>query len=126
MPPNEIGRPGGTETAISAADTAIITAQQTAWLSVHDFVSPMLAEVGSWPMLGTPAWVALHDDDPRKWAALLDGARHWALRLETCQEARAEASRAVSTTVDWPALSREINRRNDFYTNRPWLKRVAS
>jgi hypothetical protein len=59
-------------------------------------------------------------------AALLDAARHWALRVETCQEARCEASRSVSTAVDWPAVSKEIKDLREFYTARPYLKRVAS
>ena len=77
-------------------------------------------------MAGTPAWCDLAEDDPRKWAALLDAAQHWALRLETCQEAKADASRAVSDALDWSALGREINVRADFYAARPWLRRVAS
>jgi Protein of unknown function (DUF2742) len=70
--------------------------------------------------------VPLAHDDPQKWAALLDAAQHWALRLETCQEARADASRAVAGAADWPKLSREINQRADFYAARPWLRREVS
>ena len=64
--------------------------------------------------------------DPQKWAALLDAAQHWALRLETCQQARADASKAVADSADWPALSWEIHQRTDFYRARPWLKRVVA
>ena len=46
--------------------------------------------------LGTPAWCSLANDDPRKWAALLDASEHWALRVDTCQEARCEASSDIS------------------------------
>ncbi len=77
-------------------------------------------------MAGTPEWCNLDDDDPRKTAALLDAAQHWALRVETCQQARCDASHAVSGAVDWSALAREINQRTDFYAARPWLKRAAS
>lgn len=96
---------------------------QVSFWSVHEFVAAVLNQVNNWPMVGTPAWCSLAHDNPRKWAALLDAARHWALRVETCQEAHAGASRAVSRAVDWSALSREINRRNDFYASRPWLRR---
>jgi hypothetical protein len=99
-----------------------IQSQQVSWWSVHEVVTPTLESVEAWPLLGTPAWCSLDDSDPVKWAALLDAAQHWALRLETCQEARADASKAV----DWPALSREINQRTDFYRARPWLKRVVA
>lgn len=56
--------------------------------------------------------------DPVKWAAICDAARHWALRVETCQAASAEASRDVSAAADWPAVSREIQRRRDAYIRR--------
>ena len=66
------------------------------------------------------------DADPAKWAALLDAAQHWALRVETCQEARADASRTVSGALDWSALAHEIVQRAEFYAARPWLRRAAS
>src|SRR5690348_3635085 len=70
--------------------------QQVSWWSVHEHVAPLLESAGTWPMVGTPEWCALSDDDPRKLAALYDAARHWALRVETAQQARAEASRSIS------------------------------
>jgi Protein of unknown function (DUF2742) len=102
--------------------------QQVSWWSVHEFVSAALsqAEVSSWPLAGTPAWCALADGDPRKWAAVLSGGEHWALRVETSQEARAEASRDVAEAADWDAVSRNHRNRADFYAQRPWLKRAAS
>jgi hypothetical protein len=77
-------------------------------------------------MVGTPAWCALDDDDTVKLAALFDAAQHWALRVETCQQAQCDGSRAVADAVDWSGLAREINARVDFYAARRWLKRVAS
>lgn len=110
-------------TPIDDPDVTPAASQQVSWWSVHTFVAAILNQVNGWPMLGTPAWCALACDDPRKWAALLDGAQHWSLHVETCQEAHADASRAVSGAVDWAALGREINRRADFYAARPWLRR---
>jgi hypothetical protein len=77
-----------------------VASQQASWWDVHTYVSPTLAEVGCWPMVGTAAWCALPDDDPVKLAALLDAAQHWALRLETCQVAECEASHAISAAAD--------------------------
>ena len=102
-----------------------MTSQQVSWWSVHEYVTAHL-EVEQWPTVGTPEWVALPDDDPRKIAAVYDAAQHWALRLETCQQARCDTSRDVADAVDWSALAREINERTDFYAARPWLKRKAS
>lgn len=101
------------------------SSQQVSWWSVHEFVADHL-QVEHWPMVGTPEWCALPDDDPAKLAALFDAAQHWALRLETCQQARCDTSRDVAEGVNWSALAREINERTDFYAARPWLKRVAS
>lgn len=103
-----------------------MTSRQVSWWSVHELVDQVLKQVGDWPTLGTPAWCSLANDDPRKWAAILDGGQHHALRIELNQEARAEASRAISAGNDWGRIGREINQRNAFYQAKPWLKRAAS
>lgn len=87
---------------------------------------PVLNQANGWPMLGTPAWCSLAHDDPGKWCALLDGAQHWALRVETSQEARCGASRTVSAAADWSAIGSERLKLNAFYAARPWLRRAAS
>jgi hypothetical protein len=70
-------------------------------------------------MAGTPEWCALGDDDPRKLAALLDSARHWALRLETCQGRLAQTSRDISAAENWSAAADRITaRRNSAYVPR--------
>jgi hypothetical protein len=85
-----------------------VNSQQVSWWSVHEHVAPMLEQVQSWPTIGTPTWCQLPDDDPAKLAALLDAAQHWALRVETCQQARADASREISAAADWSAIATEI------------------
>jgi hypothetical protein len=99
---------------------------QVSWWSVHEHVAPLLAAVRSWPTVGTPAWCDLDDGDPAKLAALLDAARHWALRVETCQQQLAEASRDVSAAEDWPGIAHQIFGRAQFYAERPWLKRATA
>jgi hypothetical protein len=89
------------------ADDYAIASQQVSWVDVHEFVLPKLQAVGDWPMVGSPAWCDLGGSDPIKWAALLDAAQHWALRLEACQTARAEASRDVAAAADWRAIAQE-------------------
>jgi hypothetical protein len=103
-----------------------VNSQQVSWWAVHEFVAAILDQVNDWPMAGTPAWCSLAHDDPAKWAALLDGSQHWALRVETWQESRAEASRAVAGAVDWPEVARQTKQRSDFYAGRPWLRRAVS
>jgi hypothetical protein len=93
-----------------------LTSRAASWWPVHEFVSPLLAGVGTWPTVGTPAWCELDDSDPVKLAALYDAARHWALRLEVNQAALAEASRDISGAADWPAIATEIfQRRSSAY-----------
>jgi hypothetical protein len=100
--------------------------QQVCWWEVHLFVASYLDAVGSWPMAGTPEWCELDDSDPRKRAALLDAARHWALRVETSQQAECEASHDISAAADWSAIAQRVKDRVDFERRRPWLRRVAS
>jgi hypothetical protein len=126
-------RPGADTgpTRQSADDTTtdsaeFIWSRQVNWWTVHTFVTPFVAEAGSWPMAGSVEWVSLADDDPRKWAAILDAAQHWALRVDACQAAACEASRDVSAALNWSAVSRAIRQHREFYAARPWLRRVAS
>lgn len=93
-------------------------AQQVSWWSVHLYVEPLLAAVGRWPMAGSVEWCALPDDDVRKLAAVLDGGRHHALRVETAQVALSEASRDISGAADWTSVSREMLQRNAVYIPR--------
>lgn len=95
-----------------------VSARQVSWWSVHEYVAPVLARVGEHPTIGTPAWCALRDDDPRKVAAVFNAAQHWSLQLEMNQEAKAEASRAISAAADWPAVASEIQQRNSFRADR--------
>jgi hypothetical protein len=123
--------------------SSAISSQQVSWWDVHSSVAPWLQIVGSWPTVGTPAWCALPDGNPAKLAALYDAAQHWALRLETCQVARADASKAIAGpypieisswgpeedgqfTVRWAAIAQEIREIREFYAKHPYLKRAAS
>lgn len=138
MPPDGRGRPGkNTETAdrqpMSRATAESIpprpqcvSSQQVSWWTVREFVAPVLARMRSWPTVGTPQWCALDDADPVKIAALFDAAQHWALRVETCQQAHCEASREISDAADWSAIAWEALVRRAFYEHRPWMRRVVS
>ena len=85
-----------------------LTSRQVDWWVVHQFVASWFDGAENWPMAGTPMWSDLSDDDPRKWASLLDAARHWALRVDTCQEAMAAASSDIAKADDWKAIAQEI------------------
>ncbi len=89
----------------------MIESRTVDWWSVHRYAEPTLTAAASWPMVGSLPWQHLPTDDPAKLAAVLDAARHWALRVETAQDAMAEASRAISTAADWPAVARGMQRR---------------
>lgn len=78
------------------------------------------------PLLGTPAWCDLADDDPAKLAAVLDGGCRHALRLELNQEARAEASKAIAASADWRAIAQELTELRAFRAANPWAERVVS
>jgi hypothetical protein len=87
--------------------TAGIASRTVDWWSVHEFVAARIA-VDSWPIIGTLAWQQLDDDDPGKLAAILDAARHHALRIDAAQAARAEAGQQISSAADWSAVARRV------------------
>lgn len=97
--------------------------QQVSWSDVHAFVLPKLKKAGDWPMIGSPAWCDLGQRDPVKWAAALDAAQHWALRLECLQQADCEASSDISSAMDWAATSRLVTQHNSYFAARPWTAR---
>lgn len=82
------------------------------WVSVHLFVTRLLAPINGWPTLGTLDWQRLDDDDPVKLAAVIDGGQHWALHLENNQTAMAEASKDVSAAADWRKVAGELLQRD--------------
>jgi len=100
-----------------------IASRTTDWWSVRSFVAPYLDAAGDYPMAGTLAWQELPAADARKWAALLDAASHHILRVETAQEARAEAAKAVAAAADWPRVAQEIRQREAFREAQPWARR---
>ncbi|EUA45487.1 hypothetical protein E3G44_002525 [Mycobacteroides abscessus] len=99
------------------------TSRQVAWLTVHEFVQPRIEASGPFPVAGTVAWQLLSATDPGKWAALLDAAQHYALRLDIEQEAAIAAGQAISRSQDWGSVARKMRQRHDFYEQRPWLRR---
>jgi len=100
-----------------------MSSQQVSWWDVHEYVDSLLDEIKNWPMIGSPAWCALSDDDPAKLAAIYDAAQHWALRIESCQRQMAQTSRDVADAADWAAIGREAAQIEAFYKERPWLRR---
>lgn len=130
-PPEREGRPGGNATrtahqlAKAKAKSSFVSSQAVSWWSVHEFITPVLNQANSWPMAGTPAWCSLAHDDPEKWAALLDAAQHWALRVETCQEATCEASRDISAAADWSGIAQEPQRRHKAVADGVYIPRAV-
>jgi hypothetical protein len=80
------------------------------WSPVWDLLAPILGTPGLIP--GTPAWVALPDDNPDKWRAVLWACLWWVVAEDAHQDAKAEASRAISAAADWAAASRELQQLN--------------
>ncbi len=102
------------------------TSSQVCWWEVYEFAARMQEGIApeGFPAAGTPAWCDLPDDDPAKLAAVLDSGVHHALRVETAQEAAAEASRSISAAVDWAAVGRRTQDQDEWYMSHPWMRRV--
>jgi hypothetical protein len=91
-----------------------IESRQVNWWAVHEFVASVEAVVPAgerppWP--GTPAWCEMDDRDTRKLLAVAKFGVHHALRVETAQQARAEASKAIAAATDWRSVAGEITQR---------------
>lgn len=82
------------------------------WWETHTYLEYQLAQanIGPLPLAGSPDWQALSDDNPQKLLALAVAGEHHILRMETAQESRAEASRAISACADWPTIVTRIIR----------------
>jgi len=92
---------------------ASIDSRAVAWWPVHEFVAALLAQADTVPpVAGTPAWLALADNDPAKLLAVAAAGEHHILRMEIAQEAAADASKTVAAAADWPAVAREIRQRH--------------
>lgn len=89
-----------------------MSSRQVSWWPCHEFIAAVVAQanVGPIPLAGTPAWLTLADDDPRKLLALAQAGEHHVLRLDLAQEAAAEASKTIAAAEDWPSVARCIRR----------------
>lgn len=93
-----------------ALDGGVLRSQQVAWWPTYEFMAALLeqANVGPLPSAGTPSWCELSDGDPRKLLALAEAGVHHALRVDTAQDALAEASREIAATDDWLAVAQRV------------------
>ena len=115
---------GTRTTDITDCTAWAVASRSVSWWEVHEFVTPRLARVGSWPMVGTPTSCSLPDDDPEKVAALYSIAEQCALHIETAQQAEAAASQAISAAEDWSAIARQVRERHEWLAANPWARRV--
>lgn len=93
-----------------------IDSRTVLWWPVHDYATQLAATLGvdladRLPFPGTLPWLALPDNHPVRHAAMLQAASQFVLRIETAQEARAEASKAIAASTDWRQVAREIRQR---------------
>jgi hypothetical protein len=116
--PTEVPLPRRAVSNYGPVSRPAMGSREVSWWAVHEHVAGLLTTVGSWPMVGTPAWCQLADDDPAKLAALLDAARHWALRIESCQQPLTDASHEVSAAANWSELAATMHRRDGAYIRR--------
>lgn len=83
-------------------------AKSVDWWTVQRYVTPVLERIGPCPLLGSPEWDQLPDDDVRKIGAIFDAAPHFALWVQLQQEALAQTSEDISRAADWRALARDV------------------
>ena len=84
------------------------------WWETYTYTAALLAQADTVPpVAGTAAWRALDDRDPSKLLALALAGIHHVLRMETAQEAAADASKAIAASTDWRAVATEIRQLAD-------------
>lgn len=101
------------------------------WEPVHAFVGQLLAGRTTHITAGTPEWIALDDDDPRKTTAVLIAGSRWALEQELDEihwqrGALKRAAEEVSAARDWAAVAQHIRDRDQWYRDNPDLRRKVS
>src|SRR5690625_3361595 len=87
--------------------------KQVCWTTVLEFVQRRGVDPTSVLTAGTQRWADLDDNDPDKLGAVLAAGVHHALRQDSAQQARAEASHGISASTDWGQVAREIRQRSD-------------
>ncbi|KZF01027.1 hypothetical protein A2J03_10720 [Rhodococcus sp. EPR-157] len=98
-------------------------------VAVHERLAPILAQavrLGDIPILGSPAWVGLPEDDSRWRHSVVAAGYRWAIREWLDQDVRRSASRAISAADDWGSVAQSIRRRNEYFTENPWAQRVVA
>ncbi|HPY26428.1 MAG TPA: DUF2742 domain-containing protein [Mycobacterium sp.] len=101
------------------------------WVPVHDYATRLATQLGvdlgdRLPYPGTLSWLALPDDSRAKKAAMLLAASQRVLHIEIEQECLADASKAIATSADWPAVAREVRQLAAFREANPWAVRKAA
>ncbi|MGV9481752.1 DUF2742 domain-containing protein [Gordonia aichiensis] len=102
-----------------------------AWNPVRDFVYRVLGGRTTTIIAGTPEWIALDDDDPRKTTAVLIAGSRWAHEQELDEihwqrGALKRAAEEVSAARDWAAVAQRIRDRDQWYRDNPDLRRKVS
>lgn len=101
------------------------------WNPVRDFVYRVLGGRTTTIIAGTPEWIALDDDDPRKTTAVLIAGSRWALEqsLDQLDDRRAAAKEAavdIAEARDWSVVAQRIRDRDQWYRDNPDLRRKVS
>lgn len=105
-----------------------MTEPRVSWDPVAAFVR---RRVSACPVAGTPEWVALADDDPRKLHAVLVAGSRWVLEVDLAQRdhrraALKDAAVDLSHALPWARIAREISERDAFYRANPHLRRRSA
>lgn len=100
------------------------------WSEAHAQLWPLIEAVvvdhGPLPLIGTPRWLDLAPDDPRRIGMIWYAAEQWALHLENHDVAMIEASNSVSAAKDWAAEARLQLRLAQFHAKNPWAARQVN
>lgn len=100
--------------------------REVSWWATHEYVARMKRHEADLTVAGTPAWAALDDYDLGKLLSLAAAGEHHVLRVETAQQARADAGAAISAAAPWGELGRRLHQREAWYAAHPWARRIGA
>lgn len=96
------------------------------FLPVHQRLAPLLDRavlLGEIPVLGSPAWVDIPDDDRRWRDSVVVAGYRWAMAEWLRQDAENQASKELSGSADWSAVAARMRQHAEYLAANPWARR---
>ena len=116
----------GTAALPAAVLVGGVDSNEIDFLPVHQRLAPILDRavlLGEIPVLGSPSWVEIPDEDRRWRDSVVVAGYRWAMTEWLRQDAENQASKELSGSADWSAVAARTRRRAEYLAANPWARR---